>query len=97
MASLQTFLNAITIASQATQAATLGIKEIQAGETSQGITQIISVAGASAMASTSDATVQAEIQETTVLAVSLFPIFSAFISLFRKPASQTPQQAAPGA
>lgn len=95
MATLQSFINAINIASQATQAATVGIQEIQAGDTAQGITQIISVAGASAMASTSDTSIQAEIQETTTLALSLFPIFSMFIGLFKKKAPAVPTSEAP--
>ena len=87
MASLQSFMKAIDLAAQATQAAHTGIEEVQAGDINSGISNLINVAGSTAAAATNDTVIQGEAVAATQLALTIFPIFSNFFSLFKHKSS----------
>jgi hypothetical protein len=84
MASLQAWLNGISLAEQAATAALPHIAELQQGDIENGGAALIQVAGATAAAATSDPQVQQEAAAATAIATTAFPIVMQFVALFKK-------------
>jgi hypothetical protein len=83
---LASILAAFNLADQALAASEPAIEEYGSGDHVDAAQNLIKVAGATAMASTSDSTIQAEAQEATSLALAALPAITAFVGLFKKKA-----------
>lgn len=85
MASFQQILNGFNIASEAIKASLPAVTEWNSGDHAGAVSQMIEVAGATAVAAAgSDATVAAEASAATNLALTFAPLILGIVSLFHK-------------